>query len=216
MRLTCPGCGATLSLEILLNDTAARQAVVSALALPASLGPKLLRYLGLFRPPQRSLTWDRAAKLLTELQAMIATGQIQRHGRAWAAPHEVWASALDTILDRPGLQLPLKSHGYLLEIIAGLTNKTEAQEETAQEEQRRNRPPDAQDGMKSISALLATLPSAPSQGEQRRESVRENFPTSAVAARRALSPPPPEFLNLRNKILGKSALLDPTEKVKCN
>ena len=118
MRLTCPCCGATLSLEALLNDVAARQAVATALALPAALGPRLLRYLGLFRPAQRSLTWDRAASLLAELQTMIDAGHIRRHGRSWPAPHAAWQTALDTVLERKNLTLPLKSHGWLYEVIS--------------------------------------------------------------------------------------------------
>ncbi len=148
MRLTCPCCGATLSLEALLNDAAARQAVASALTLPAGLGAQVLRYLGLFRPSQRSLTWDRAAKLLEELSAMIGAGQIQRHGRAWPAPVEYWQRALDEIATRK-LDLPLKSHGYLLEIIAGLGNKIEAQAE-ADEEARRRHPRPAAFSVESI------------------------------------------------------------------
>ena len=127
----------------------------------------LLRYLGLFRPPQRSLTWDRVAKLLAELQQMIAAGQIERHGRFWAAPHAVWQTALDSLFERQGLMLPLKTHGYLLEIIVGMANKTEASAETA-EEQRRHQPRDRDPsgGMNAISALLATMP----QGEPPRRS----------------------------------------------
>lgn len=155
MRLTCPCCGATLSLEALLNDTAARQAVATALALPAGLGPRLLRYLGLFRPAQRSLTWERAAHLLNELHGLIDAGEIRRHGRPWRVSEADWAAALDELLDRrPKLTLPLKGHGYLLEILAGLANHTEAQHEQQIEDQRRQPRPDTGSGMQSIQALM--------------------------------------------------------------
>lgn len=203
MRLTCPCCGSMLSLEVLLNDAAARQAVASALSLPAGLGSRLLRYIGLFRPPQRSLTWDRAAKLLDELQQMITAGQIQRHGRAWAAPHVAWQSALDALFERQGLQLPLKSHGYLLEIIAGLANQTEAVAETAAE-QRRHQPRDRDPsgGMNAVSALLATMPAAISQREECRETMRENSPTQAIRPR---TTPPAEFTALRQSLSSKTS-----------
>jgi hypothetical protein len=155
MRLTCPGCGATNSLEALLNDGAARQAVATALALPANLGPRLLRYLGLFRPAQRSLTWDRAAHLLAELHTMIDAGEIRRQGRPWRVTPADWASALDQIIDRrASLTLPLKSHGYLLEILAGQANRVEAAQEEQLEEQRRQPRADAGQGMQAIHALL--------------------------------------------------------------
>lgn len=184
MRLTCPCCGATLSLEALLNDAAARQAVASALTLPAGLGAQVLRYLGLFRPPQRSLTWDRAAKLLEELNTMISAGQIQRHGRAWPAPVEYWQRALDEIATRQ-LDLPLKSHGYLLEIIAGLGNKVEAQAE-ADEEARRRHPRPAGSAIETLrdscrvdtvasEILPPTPPPAPRQSTPRRMAMNDEF-----------------------------------------
>lgn len=201
MRLTCPCCGATNSLETLLNDAAARQAVARALSLPAGLGPGLLRYLGMFRPPQRSLTWDRVAKLLEELIAMIDAGQISRHGRFWPAPIAAWKAALDEIADRRSLDLPLKSHGYLLEIIAGISNKAEAVAE-AEQEKRRHRPREGvQTGMQGINALLQNLPAAP-EGREGGEVLTELRPDRV--------PPPAAFLALRQKLMGQVAMPAPT------
>ena len=196
MRLTCPCCGATLSLEALLNDVAARQAVATALALPASLGPRLLRYLGLFRPAQRSLTWDRAASLLNELQPMIAAGHIRRHGRSWPVPHAAWQTALDAVLERQNLTLPLKSHGYLLEILAGLANTQEARHEEQTEEHRRQPRPDSGDGMQAVTALLARVRPTPSPpaGEDR--------PVPPRPAPPPRTPPPAEFRHLAAKLRG--------------
>ena len=207
MRLTCPCCGATLSLEALLNDVAARQAVATALSLPANLGPRLLRYLGLFRPAQRSLTWDRAAALLAELQTMITAGHIQRNGRRWPAPPAVWQAALDAILERNNLTLPLKSHGYLLEIIAGMVNRAEAQQEDQIEEQRRSVVrADSGSGMQAVTALLnhakisAEIPD------------NANCIPPARIERPAPPPrtaPPAEFRNLVRTLRGLSAPENP-------
>lgn len=143
MRLTCPACGATHSLESLLADTHAREAVSTALALPAGLADRVLRYLSLFRPPQRALSWDRAAKLLAELNTDIAAGQIKRDGRIWAAPLAIWIQAFDATLDaRSKLVLPLKNHGYLYAIIAGIGSSAEARAE-AKIEAQRHRPREA-------------------------------------------------------------------------
>lgn len=204
MRLTCPCCGATLSLEALLNDVAARQAVATALTLPASLGPRLLRYLGLFRPAQRSLTWERAAGLLAELQTMIDAGQIRRNGRSWPAPHAVWASALDAVLERKNLTLPLKSHGYLLEIIAGMTDRAEAEQESRIEAQRRAVVrSDAGAGMQTVAALLHHA----QQSMERPDNGNRMSPTQnaqPVPAPPQRTAPPAEFRSLARALRGLS------------
>lgn len=136
MRLTCPCCGCVASAEAWLADSDAREALRLALSLPGSLGPSLLRYLSLFRPARRALGWDRALKLLRELEEPIRTGSLQRHGRPWAAPLAVWQAALDQVLaarDEGRLKLPLKSHGYLFEVVVGLSGRAEGREEAERE-----------------------------------------------------------------------------------
>lgn len=211
MRLTCPCCGATLSLEALLNDLAARQAVATALSLPADLGPRLLRYLGLFRPAQRSLTWERAAHLLSELHGLIDAGEIRRHGRPWRVTAADWASALDEILDRrPSLTLPLKSHGYLLEILAGLANQTEARHEQQREEDRRQPRPDTGSGMQSIQALMNNAkiqPKTPDNGSRYicpSNGAMIDTETGEIMTpqRPNRIPPPAEFRDLASRLRG--------------
>ncbi len=134
MRLTCPACGALSSLDVLIGHAGAREAVLAALRLPAPLGDLLVQYVALFRPAQRQLSFDRLAALLGELQPMIEAGRIERGGRAWAAPLDAWRAALEDITaKRDKLTLPLKSHGYLLEIIAGQAGKADAAAESGKE-----------------------------------------------------------------------------------
>lgn len=206
MRLTCPCCGATLSLEALLNDVAARQAVATALALPANLGPRLLRYLGLFRPPQRSLTWERAAALLSELQALIDAGQIRRNGRSWSASPTVWAAALDALLERQNLSLPLKSHGYLFEIIVGMADRVEAEQERKIEAQRRTARPDADTGMQTVAALPNNAKKTmqiPEYGNSMTQAPKQPVPASTPKR----SAPPAKFSSLARTLRGRSAEL---------
>ncbi len=135
MKTTCPACGAVNSLDALIGNEAARSLLVMALE-QTQTGRRLIRYVALFRPAQRQLSWDRVASLLGELLDMIKDGKVERHGRLWAAPETVWVTALDEILarrDEGKLTLPLKSHGYLLEIITGQANKAEAAAETRKE-----------------------------------------------------------------------------------
>jgi hypothetical protein len=122
------------SVEAWLMDAAARDTVVAALGLPPGLGPRVLQYVALFRPQKRALSWDRAAKIWRELSGAINAAQVRRHGRLWPAPLATWEQALDTVLearDTGKLLLPLCSHGYLWEVVAGIAAKAEARGEAA-------------------------------------------------------------------------------------
>lgn len=141
MRITCPSCGAVSSLDALVGHEAARSLLVQALA-QTPTGKRLIRYVALFRPAQRQLSWDRVANLLGELLDMIRAGRIERNGRLWAAPESAWVIALDEILarrDEGKLTTPLKSHGYLLEILTGKADKAEAATEKRDEDRRAGR-----------------------------------------------------------------------------
>lgn len=154
MKLTCPACGATHSLEALLTDQQAREAVAAALALPAPLNDRLLRYIGLFRPPKRALSWERATRLLTELRELIHAGSIERKGRTWPAPIAYWSLALDAVLEqRAKLQLPLTGHGYLLEILCGVAFRAEHRDEVEKERRCANAP--RQGAAKTVAEVVA-------------------------------------------------------------
>lgn len=138
MQITCPCCSCRFSIEAALSDEAARRALGAALKLPAPIGDLLLRYVALFRPKSRALSWSRAAKLLEELQSAIGSGRIERRGRIWVAPLEIWRAALEEILGQAAkLTLPMKSHGYLYEIIVGLVDRAEGEREEVIEQRRR-------------------------------------------------------------------------------
>ncbi len=142
MKVSCPACGAEMTLDVLMAHEGAREAVLTALSLPAPLGKLLIQYLGMFRPGKRQLSWERVAAVLGELRDPIAAAQIERHGRAWPAPLEYWKAGLEHMVqlrDAGKLSLPLKSHGYLLEVILGFAEKTEAKSEHARESARAGR-----------------------------------------------------------------------------
>lgn len=131
MKTSCPACGASSSLDVLLGNEGARDAVMAALAMPAPIGKIMVQYLGLFRPKKRQLSFDRVANLINELLPMIHEAKIERHGRIWSAPQEYWRMGMEEMLTkRDRLTLPLKNHGYLLSIIEGYSQKAEAKEET--------------------------------------------------------------------------------------
>lgn len=137
MKLTCPACNETLSLAALIEHDAAREAIGTALKMPAPLGKYLLQYLGFFKPAKSALSLDKVARILAELLPMIAAGKVSRNGTIYAAPQEYWAQAIETMMaNRTALTLPLKSHGYLISIIAGYAEKVEAKAERQAEQGR--------------------------------------------------------------------------------
>lgn len=142
MKLSCPACGSLSSLDALLGNEGAREAVMAALAMPAPLGKLMVQYLALFRPAQRQLSFDRVANLLNELLPLIAAAKIERNGRIWSAPQDYWKQAIEEMLNkRDKLTLPLKNHGYLLTIIESYSNKAEARKEQQHENQLAGRTP---------------------------------------------------------------------------
>lgn len=123
MRLRCPACGSENTLDVLIAHEGARAAIWAALNLEPVLGPLVGQYLGLFRPVKHALSGDRVALLLGELTPMIHAAQIERNGRAYPAPREIWKQAIGVMLSsRDSLSLPLKNHGYLLSVIANMAD----------------------------------------------------------------------------------------------
>lgn len=135
MKTACPACGAIYSIDSLIEHDGARALVAEFAALSGPLAGALLRYLGMFRPPKRALSWDRAARLLAELAPMIREARVERRGRTYPAPRDAWIAAIEHMLDhRDRLTLPLKSHGYLIEVLIGAIEQAEARKEARQED----------------------------------------------------------------------------------
>ena len=120
MRTRCPSCGATLSLDALVAHDGAREALALAFKLSGALGAMVLRYLALFRSESRDLSMDRVARLLNELLPDMQAQRISRNGQVYDAPPEAWLWAMGRAVDARDngtLQLPLKSHGWLYEVL---------------------------------------------------------------------------------------------------
>lgn len=125
MQVRCRNCGAVSSLDALIEDDKASE-VVLMLAEIGNLVKPVIKYLGLFRSEKRVLTWSRTATLLAELKPLIQQQRIERNHQVHEAPAHAWESAIDKVLqarDAGKLQTPLKSHGYLFEIIAAESAK---------------------------------------------------------------------------------------------
>lgn len=120
MKTRCPACGATCSLDALLGHGDASQAFVASLNLTGDLAKPLVKYLALFRSESRDLTFERTAKLLSEITPDILAKQIKRGHHSYPAPMGAWVWAINTIIERRDqgkLQLPFKNHGYLYEVL---------------------------------------------------------------------------------------------------
>lgn len=121
MNIKCPNCGAVHSLDSLINDADASAVLKAVLEMDAELGKAAIRYIGLFRPAKSQLSWARTAKLLNELLPMIKAQEAARDGVCFPAPTEAWIHSFNETVnarDQGRLKLPLKSHGYLLEIVS--------------------------------------------------------------------------------------------------
>ena len=121
MNVKCPNCGAVHSLDALINDAEASAVLKAVLEMDAELGKAAIRYIGLFRPAKSQLSWARTAKLLNELLPMIKAQEATRDGICFPVPAEAWIHGFNETVnarDQGRLKLPLKSHGYLLEIVS--------------------------------------------------------------------------------------------------
>ena len=121
MNIKCPNCGAVHSLDSLINDADASAVLKAVLEMDAEMGKAAIRYIGLFRPAKSQLSWARTAKLLNELMPMIKAQEAVRDGVSSPAPAEAWLHGFNETVnarDQGRLKLPLKSHGYLLEIVS--------------------------------------------------------------------------------------------------
>ena len=119
MIVKCPACGAASSLDAIIANQPAAEALMQVAKL-SPLGGLLIRYVGLFRPAKSQLSMARVATLLGELTPMIEAQRIERDGQLYDAPLPIWESALQKILeirDNGKLSTPLGGHGYLLDII---------------------------------------------------------------------------------------------------
>lgn len=148
MICRCPNCGAANSLDSLVSDAEAAEVLKMLLELDADIGKAAIRYIGLFRPAKSQLSWARTAKLLNELLPMIKAQEAARDGVCFPAPTEAWIHGFNETVnarDQGRLKTPLKSHGYLYEILAGWVGQPSAGNQTNQPDRR------------------ATLPANPSQ-----------------------------------------------------
>ena len=107
------------------------------------LKDRLAQYAALAKPPKHKLGTDKSLRIITTLLPDIERGAITWKGRDWAAPLSAWAQAIDQMLaqrDAGRLELPMKGHGYLYAILAGMADRFEGQAEQQREHELRTGP----------------------------------------------------------------------------
>ncbi len=131
IAVNCPHCQRPFDLREAREDAAWREFVAVLVTFPATVQPALLRYLELFRPAKQSQL--RSSTLLTlakELHGPVTTQSMRRNHNTYTVPHGRWAGAMEHLCNtQDKLTLPLKSNGYLLEVIAGILDKEAAKAE---------------------------------------------------------------------------------------
>lgn len=138
--LSCPACGAELDLSVLFAHEHDQRALARLAAVSIPLGARVLQYLSLFTPPKQRLTAAKKIKLILQLLPDLERQAITYKGRDWAVPLSAWAQAIDQMLaarDAQRLELPMKGHGYLFAILAGMADKAEASAEAQREAERK-------------------------------------------------------------------------------
>lgn len=156
--LSCPVCGTELDLAVLFAHEGDQRAIARLAAVSIPLGARLLQYIALFTPPKQRLTAAKKIKLILQLLPDLEREAISWKGRDWPAPRTAWAMAIDQMLaarDAQRLELPMKGHGYLFAILAGMADKHEDQAERQREQDLRTGPRAATvDGPKSVADLV--------------------------------------------------------------
>lgn len=156
--LSCPACGSELDLAVLFANEHDQRALARLVSVGIPMGTRVLQYVALFTPPKQRLTAAKKIKLILQLLPDLERQSITYKGRDWPAPLAAWAQAIDQMLaarDAGRLELPMKGHGYLFAILAGMADKAEATQEQAREQQLRTGPRAATvNGPKSVADLV--------------------------------------------------------------
>lgn len=141
--IACPACGTELTLEHLVGSLDDEQAFARLVALSVPMAHLVVRYIGLFTPEKQRLTLRKKVRLIAQLLPDLRRKAITHKGRDWPAPHTTWALAIEQMLTARAagrLDLPMTGHGYLYAVLAGMSDKVEAQAEALRESERRTGP----------------------------------------------------------------------------
>lgn len=132
--IMCPVCASELSLEQITSHLDDERAFARLVALSVPMAHLVVQYIGLFTPPSQRLTLRKKVRIIQQLLPDLTRQEITFKGRDWVALSSSWEQAIEQMLAARAagrLDLPLKSHGYLYAILAGMADKLEASAEAA-------------------------------------------------------------------------------------
>jgi len=159
MRLVCPGCGCTASLEAWANDADCRATLAAIVKLPAPVPAAVLPYLSLFRPEARALTWKKVLKLVNELALLVGSGHVQVDKLvSRPCPARIWAQAMDDMVANFNGKRPhFKNHTYLRKVAYDLADSADVKQERQTINEERNPSSRQSTGPTKISQVLPDL-----------------------------------------------------------
>ena len=134
--LSCPTCGSEFDLVTVFANECDQQALARLVAVSFPIGTRVLQYVALHTPAKQRLTAAKKIKLLLQLLPDLERQAINYKGRDWSVPLSLWSDAIDQMLakrDTQRIELPLKGHGYLYAVLAGLASDHEAAAERQRE-----------------------------------------------------------------------------------
>ena len=138
MLCTCPACGFPAPLLSFTAEQAAGEFASLMGRVPPQVAHLVEQYLQMFATPKHKPTFAKAVRVLAPLVQVIEAGTVQHAKREWAVTLPQIGEGLAYMVSRRAeLTLPLKSHGYLWKVLAGATDKAEAQAEAKGIEQQR-------------------------------------------------------------------------------
>lgn len=170
-------CGLRTPLEVAIEHDAARRAVARCMESLGAVGQGMMAYMALHRPAERTLTWEKTARLLDELLGTYDAGVVTRDRITHRLTDDVWTAALAAVRDAaPTLSLPLDGHGYLFAILASMAQKAA---QTAEREQAARARGETPVGYSAAHAPAVQAPVRDESAEPKRE---ERVPMPAHVA----------------------------------
>lgn len=139
--LSCPTCGSEFDLVTAFAHECDQQALARLVAVSFPIGTRVLQYVALHQPAKQRLTAAKKIKLLLQLLPDLEREAIHHKGRDWVVPLKLWADAIEQLLarrDNDRIDLPLKGHGYLYAVLAGMASDHEAATESKRDEDLRH------------------------------------------------------------------------------
>jgi hypothetical protein len=154
MKLVCPSCGATASLEAWRNDTAIRYFMERLIQLPGPVLAHVPAYLGLFRKNGKAVPWERALTLIKKLKDLVAMDTVQwEREETRPITTAIWAQAMEATIE--AAPKGLKTHNYLRHVAWEKAEELASRREQDRENERQRRNRDgADDEPRELSAEI--------------------------------------------------------------